>query len=112
MIARAIGRCAGMDVGKTFLAVYVMVGPLQGEPRIEIRRFGTVMAELERLREWLKEEGITHVVMESTGSYWKPVFNVLEEDLKFYLANPPEVKNRTGHKTCRRPSETDNKDGW
>jgi hypothetical protein len=44
-----------------------MVGALQGEPRIEIRRFGPVIAELERLREWLKEEGITHVVTESTG---------------------------------------------
>ena len=45
------------------------------------------------------------MVMESTGSYWKPVFNVLEDGVKVYLANPQEVKNRKGHKT-------DNKDGW
>ena len=82
-----------------------MVGPLEGEPRTETRRFGTTVAELKRLRDWLKQEGITHAVMESTGSYWKPVFNVLEDAVKVYLANPQDVKNRKGHKT-------DNKDGW
>jgi transposase len=105
MISAAIERCAGIDVGKKFLAVCVMVGPLQGEPQVEIRKFGTIRAELEALRAWLKQQGVTHVVMESTGSYWKPVFNVLEDAIKVYLANPQEVKNRKGHKT-------DNKDGW
>ena len=57
------------------------------------------------MRDWLKQQGVTHAVMESTGSYWKPVFNVLEDAVKVYLANPQEVKNRKGHKT-------DNKDGW
>ena len=105
MISAAIERCAGIDVGKKFLAVCVMVGPLQGEPQVEIRKFGTIRSELEALRNWLKEQEVTHVVMESTGSYWKPVFNVLEDAVKVYLANPQEVKNRKGHKT-------DNKDGW
>ena len=105
MISASIERCAGIDVGKKFLAVCVMVGPLEGEPRVEIRKFGTIRAELKALREWLKQEGVTHVVMESTGSYWKPVFNALEDAVKVYLANPQEVKNRKGHKT-------DNKDGW
>src|SRR6266571_1563543 len=105
MICAAIERCAGIDVGKTFLAVCLMTGPLEGEPRVERRRFGTVTAELEKLRDWLQQEGITHVVMESTGSYWKPVFNVLETTVKVYLANPQEVKNRKGHKT-------DDNDGW
>jgi hypothetical protein len=84
MISAFIERCAGIDVGKKFLAVCVMVGPLDGEPRVEIRKFGTIRAELEGLRDWLKQEGITHVVMESTGSYWKPVFNVLEDTVKVY----------------------------
>ena len=105
MISAAIERCAGIDVGKKFLAVCIMTGGLDGEARVERRRFGTHMAELESLRDWLKVEDITHVVMESTGSYWKPVFNVLEESLKVCLANPQEVKNRKGHKT-------DDKDGW
>jgi transposase len=105
MICAAIERCAGIDVHKKILAVCLMIGPLEGEPRVERRLFGTHRGELERLREWLEEEQITHVVMESTGSYWKPVFNVLEDTVKVYLANPHEVKNRRGHKT-------DDKDGW
>jgi transposase len=105
MISASIERCAGIDVGKKMLAVCIMVGPIQGEPRVERRLFGTHRGELERLRTWLKEEQITHVVMESTGSYWKPVYNVLEGDMQVYLANPQEVKNRRGHKT-------DAKDGW
>ncbi len=105
MICAAIERCAGIDIGKNRLAVCVMVGPLAGEPRVEIREFGTITAELERLRQWLQQEGVTHVVMESTGSYWKPVFNVLEDSVQVYLANSQEVKNRKGHKT-------DKKDSW
>jgi transposase len=105
MISAAIERCAGIDVHKKFLAVCVMMGPLDGEPRVEKRRYGTTTIELSGLREWLRSQSVTHVVMESTGSYWKPVFNVLEEAVKVYLANPQEVKNRRGHKT-------DDKDGW
>jgi transposase len=105
MIMAELERCAGIDVGKQQLAVCVMVGPLAREPRVEIRQYGTTMAELESLREWLQQEGITHAVMESTGSYWKPVFNVLEDSITVYLANPQEVKNRKGHKT-------DKKDSW
>ena len=97
MITAEIERCAGIDVGKEQLDVHVMGGPLAGEPRCEYRQFGTITAELKRLRQWLEAEGATHVVMESTGSYWKPVFNVLEEGFKVYLANPHEVKNRKGH---------------
>jgi transposase len=100
-----VERCAGIDVGKKFLAVCVMSGRLEEEPSVQRRRFLTIRKELESLREWLKQEGVTHVVMESTGSYWKPVFNVLEGSVKVYLANPEEVKNRKGHKT-------DDNDGW
>jgi transposase len=105
MICAAVERCAGIDVGKKVLSVCLMVGPLEGDPRVERRQFLTIHADLERLRWWLKREQITHVVMESTGSYWKPVFNVLEGTVQVYLANSQEVKNRRGHKT-------DDKDGW
>jgi hypothetical protein len=73
MISAEIERCAGIDVGKERLAVCVMVGPLAGEPRVQIREYGTMNADLGQLRDWLLEEGVTHVVMESTGSYWKPI---------------------------------------
>jgi len=105
MIAAEIERCAGIDVGKKWLAVCILVGPLNAEPRREIRRFGTNVADLEALRDWFRQEGITHAVMESTGSYWKPVFNILEGALTVYLVNPHQVKARRGHKT-------DNKDGY
>jgi len=105
MICAAVERCAGIDVGKTFLAVCVMTGPLTDEAMVQRRRFGTTVVELQALREWLKQERVTHAVMESTGSYWKPVFNILEESVQIYLANSQEVKNRKGHKT-------DDKDGW
>jgi transposase len=105
MIHAEIERCAGIDVGKKRVAVCAMVGPLAGEPRVENREYGATNAELEAMRAWLLELGVTHVVMESTGSYWKPIFNVLEDWMQVYLANPQAVKNRKGHKT-------DRKDGW
>jgi transposase len=105
MICAAVEHCAGIDVGKKWLSVCVMTGPLNGETYVEKRRFGVNRADLETLRDWLCEKAVTHVVMESTGSYWKPIFNVLENSVTVYLANPQEVKNRKGHKT-------DDKDGW
>lgn len=104
MISAEIERCAGVDVGKERLAVTILVGPLAGEPRSEYREFGTTVGGLQVLRQWLQAEGITHVVMESTGSYWKPVLNVLEDGFQVYLANPHEVKNRKGHKTDKQDS--------
>ena len=105
MICAAIERCAGIDVGKQRLSVCVMVGPLEGEPQVMRRQFLTMRADLEHLRDWLKQQRVTHVVMERTGSYWKPVFNILEGTVQIYLANPQEVKARRGHKT-------DDQDGW
>jgi transposase len=103
MIAAVIERCAGIDVGKKVLAVCVMTGPAQEQATAEVRQFGTVRAELERLRKWLQSEGCTHAVMESTGVYWKPVLNILEDDpeyrLEIVLANAQQVKAMTGHKT-------------
>ena len=95
MIGAVLECCAGIDVGKKFLAVCVMTGPANEEAQAEIRKFGTMRHELEMLRVWLQSEGCTHVVMESTGVYWKPVLNVLEDDpqysLKIILANPQQV---------------------
>jgi len=99
MIDAVIERCAGIDVGKRFLVVCVMTGPLDAEPKTEIRKFGTIVAELERLRDWLMAERCSHAVMESTGSYWKPVFNILEDGIQVILANAYDVQNRRGHKT-------------
>lgn len=105
MIRAAVERCAGIDIGKDVLAVCILVGPLDQEPRMEIRQFLTIRRDLDKLRQWLADEQVTHVAMESTGSYWKPVFNVLEERFTVYLANPVEVKNRKGHKTDKKDGQ-------
>jgi transposase len=99
MIAAVIERCAGIDVGKTFLTVCLLTGPADGEPKAETRKFGTFYADLAALRQWLADEKCTNVVMESTGCYWKPVFNVLEDSVTVSLANGQDVKGRKGHKT-------------
>jgi transposase len=105
MIAAVIERCVGIDVGKKFVVACVMTGSADSEAKHEVRSFGTTMAELKGLRHWAQEQGCTHAVMESTGAYWKPVYNVLENTLVVALANPHEVQARKGHKT-------DAKDAW
>ena len=99
MLDVKVENCAGIDVGKKFLAVCVLTGPTDRKPAEEVRRFGTSVRELERLRGWLMEKKCTEAVMESTGSYWKPVFNILEGSLKIILANPEQVKALRGKKT-------------
>src|SRR5713101_4574741 len=101
-MGKLIERCAGIDIGKRFLVCCVMTGAAHEEPRSETRRFDTTVPGLKRLRNWLNEERVTDVVMESTGSYWIPVFNLLEGHVTVVLANPEEVKNRKGHKTDRK----------
>jgi len=88
MIQAVIERCAGIDVGKTFIVVCVMTGAAQAEPSVEVRRFRTFNEELEELRLWLIRESCTHAVMESTGSYWKPIFNILEESIESSWRTP------------------------
>src|ERR1700688_4603971 len=77
----------------------VMIGGAKDEPRTQIKKFGTIVSELDRLAAWLAAEGCTHAVMESTGSYWKPVFNLLEAHVRVILANAADVQTRRGHKT-------------
>ena len=99
MLEVKIERCAGIDVHKKFVMVCVMIGLAHQKPETEVRRFGTSVPELERLRAWLLERGCTEVVMESTGSYWKPVYNILERSIKVNLANAEKVKALRGKKT-------------
>lgn len=94
-----VERCAGIDVGKKFVAVCVLTGGPGEKAQSEVRKYGTTSPELEGLRDWLAETGCTQAVMESTGTYWKPVFNVLEAGLAILLANARQVKNVPGRKT-------------
>jgi len=101
MIRAVIECCAGIDVGKKILVACVMTGPADGEAREETHKYGTTNAGLQQLRDWLSSRGCTHVVMESTGAYCKPIFDVLEEvhGMEVVLANSQQVRNLRGHKT-------------
>jgi transposase len=99
MIAAVVERCAGIDVGKTSISVCVMVGAADQDPQTKLCTYGTTNAELEQVRNWLLAEQCTHAVLESTGTYWKPIFNVLEDSVTVVLANAEDVKGRKGHKT-------------
>ena len=89
----------GLDVHKKSITACLMWGPAGEEPEFEIRQFGTMTSELEELATWLEEAGCTIAAMESTGSYWKPVWNVLEDRLDLILANAKHVRALPGEKT-------------
>src|SRR5262245_28542366 len=91
--------CAGLDVHKdTVFACVRRLGP-GGAARETIRVFGTMTPDLLSLGDWLAQAGVTHVAMESTGVYWKPVFNVLEDRFALLLVNARHVKQVPGRKT-------------
>jgi transposase len=92
-------RCAGIDVGKRGLAIAVMTGPADKEAAIQTRWLGTTVPELEALREWLLQEKVTSVAMESTGSYWIPIKNILENSLEVVLVCSKKHHPKKGEKT-------------
>jgi transposase len=96
---RVIERGAGLDVHKKSIAACARVPGENGERRQEVKTFGTTAAELLALRDWLESHGVTHVAMESTGVYWKPVFYVLEEAMTCVLVNPVHMRQVPGRKT-------------
>ena len=98
-------RCCGLDVHKQTVVACVLVSTASGEPRKEIRTFGTMTEELLALGDWLAEAGCTHVAMESTGVYWKPIWNLLEGQVDLLLVNARHIKAVPGRKTDVRDSE-------
>jgi transposase len=96
-------RCAGLDVHKRMVVACVVRSGEAGAVDEETRTFGAMTADLEELATWLAAEGCRQVVMEATGVYWKPVYNVLETHGGFTLlvVNPEHVKAVTGRKTDR-----------
>jgi transposase len=92
-------NCAGLDVHKdTVVACSRCVTGIKAVR--EVRTFKTTTGELLALSEWLSSQGITHIVMEATGVYWKPVWNILSDgDFTLTLANAQHVKNVPGRKT-------------
>jgi transposase len=97
-------RCAGLDVHKRQVTVTLRVAK-GSKVRKERREYGTDTASLFELRDWLESEGVTHVAMEATGTYWKPVWHVLEGAFELVLANARDVKNVPGRKSDARDSD-------
>ena len=97
--------CCGLDVHKSMVMACIAYGPLDKSPNFEIREFSTMTNDLRELSEWLKEYNVTSVAMESTGIYWKPIFNILEEDFDVILANAQHIKNVPGRKTDVKDSQ-------
>ena len=96
-----IDKGCGLDVHKETVVACVMGSGIKKE----IRTFSAMTGDLLRLKGWLIDLGITHVAMESTGPYWKPVFNILEDSFEVILANARHIKNVPGRKTDVKDSE-------
>jgi transposase len=92
-------RCCGLDVHKQTVVACLLTPGGPGRPRREVRTFGTMTEDLLALGDWLAAAGCTHVVMESTGVYWRPVWNVLEGGFALLLVNAQHVKQVPGRKT-------------
>src|SRR3954452_2912009 len=85
-------RCAGLDVHQASIVCCVLIGAPGRKPQKLLRSFGTTTRDLEALRAWLAEHGVTHVGMESTGVYWKPVYAVLEGHVDLTVGNAHHIK--------------------
>jgi transposase len=100
-----VERGCGLDVHQaTVVACLLIVSP-NGKIRKQMRTFGTTTRELLSMRQWLLSEGCTHLAMESTGVYWKPVFAILEGELEIVVANAQHVKKVPGRKSDVKDAE-------
>ncbi|MCP1144580.1 IS110 family transposase [Lysinibacillus endophyticus] len=94
-----IEKCAGLDVHSETIVACVIKGTREDELYTETETFPTLTKDLFRLLKWLETHEVTHIAMESTGVYWKPVFNILEDFFDITLANAQRIKNVPGRKT-------------
>jgi transposase len=100
-----ISRCAGLDVHQATVVAAVRVPAETGGRQVITQTFGTMTADLLALRDWLQAYGVTHVALESTGVYWKPVYYMLEDTVTLLLINMHELKRVPGRKTDVKDSE-------
>jgi transposase len=91
--------CCGLDVHKSMIKACIAKGSLDKPPKFEIRTFSTMTSDLLKLKEWLIKNQVEAVAMESTGVYWKPIFNILEDRFDIVLANPQYLKKVPGKKS-------------
>src|SRR3954452_6067438 len=94
-----IERCCGLDVHQETVVACLLIGAASARARKEVRTFRTVKRELEARRDRLNAAGATHVGMESTGVYWRPVYAVLEGHVELIVGNARHIRNVPGRKT-------------
>ncbi len=92
-------RCCGLDVHKAIVVACLWIRDQHGKLHKEIQKFGTMTGDLVVLYDWLKAQGVTHVAMESTGIFWKPIYNLLEDAFQVLLINAEHIKRVPGRKT-------------
>jgi transposase len=92
-------RCAGLDVHKANVVACVRIVAPDGKVTKQVRTFSTMTCALRELADWLSAEQVTHVAMESTGVFWKPVFHILEDRFTAWLVNAQHIKQVPGRKT-------------
>jgi len=100
-----VERVGGIDVGQATVVATALVGAAHERTRKETRTFRTVTRELLALRDWLLAQGVTHVAMEGTGIYWRPVYELLEDAFELIVGNAHHIKNVPGRKTDVKDSE-------
>jgi transposase len=98
-------HCAGLDVHKKTVVVCCITPGPRGEKQVEHRTFGTMTADLLALSDWLTSKEITHIAVESTGEFWKPIYNLLEGHFEILVVNARHVKNVPGRKTDVKDAE-------
>jgi transposase len=98
-------RCAGLDVHKKSVMACLITSTPNGERRQERQTFSTMTPDLLRLREWLREQQCSHVAMESSGVFWKPIFHILEGHLEVLVVNAHHIKTVPGRKTDSKDAE-------
>jgi transposase len=98
-------RCCGLDVHKRSVVACLLARGPDGQPTKELRTFGTMTADLLALADWLAAADCTHVAMEATGVFWKPIYNLLEDGFTVLVVNAAHIKAVPGRKTDVRDAE-------
>src|SRR5690349_17017103 len=97
--------CCGLDVHKKLVVACLLTTASDGTVKKQVRTFGTMTADLFTLAEWLNAAACTHVAMESTGVFWKPMYNLLEGTFELLVVNARHLKAVPGRKTDVRDAE-------
>lgn len=98
-------HCAGLDVHKKSVTACVLIPDKKRKVRRRVKTYGTTTKSLQGMKSWLLEMGVTHAAMESTGIYWKPVYNILQDEIEVWVVNAQHIKQVPGRKTDVKDAE-------